>query len=469
MNHEEIQTIVSELQAVLPGRFVGKIFQLTPHSLALDFGLRSNYLFLSVEPSRPRLYLFNRKFRDLEKQSIHPTPFAQALRKSLSDLPLESIVMDPSDRIVRSLFSGNTLIAQLTGRSANLFLLDGNDSIVQSLRPTRAKSHQPGEIYHAPPRTERRVVEHEPVQQGSFDSLSEALDQHYRRLEEKEAFATKARSVQTILNKQTAQQRKLQENLSRDLAAHGDAEQHRRLGELLLANIATANRDGQRVRITDYYSEGEPIIELEIEEHQSLKDEAARYFARYSKAKRAAEEITKRLQESEQQLDQLRARAIELETIVAQQDDKALDDLLGPKKSAKVPKSKAKQSTKLPGIRRYRSSDGFDVLVGRGARENDYLTFKVAGPHDVWLHAADYPGSHVVIRNPTRKEVPHRTIIEAAQLAARFSQAAADAKVDIHYAQRKFLMKPKGAAPGLVRIASFRSLTVKPGENIERL
>ncbi|HKR00907.1 MAG TPA: NFACT RNA binding domain-containing protein, partial [Pyrinomonadaceae bacterium] len=117
----------------------------------------------------------------------------------------------------------------------------------------------------------------------------------------------------------------------------------------------------------------------------------------------------------------------------------------------------------------YRSSDGYDILVGRAARDNDHLTFKVARPHDLWLHAADYPGSHVIIRNPTRSDVPHRTIIEAAQLAAQFSQARRDSKVDVHYAQRKFLSKPKGAAPGLVRMSSFRTLTVEPREGIERI
>jgi predicted ribosome quality control (RQC) complex YloA/Tae2 family protein len=93
----------------------------------------------------------------------------------------------------------------------------------------------------------------------------------------------------------------------------------------------------------------------------------------------------------------------------------------------------------------------------------------VARPQDIWLHAGDYPGSHVIIRNPTRGEVPHRTIIEAAQLAAAFSQARRDAKVSIHYTQRKFISKPKGAAPGLVRMSSFRTLLVEPSEGIERI
>jgi predicted ribosome quality control (RQC) complex YloA/Tae2 family protein len=97
------------------------------------------------------------------------------------------------------------------------------------------------------------------------------------------------------------------------------------------------------------------------------------------------------------------------------------------------------------------------------------LTFRIARPNDVWLHAGDYPGSHVVIRNPTKKEIPQRTVIEAAQLAGRFSQASEDAKVVIHYTERKFLSKPKGAAPGLVRLSKFKSMTVEPKEAGERI
>jgi predicted ribosome quality control (RQC) complex YloA/Tae2 family protein len=73
-----------------------------------------------------------------------------------------------------------------------------------------------------------------------------------------------------------------------------------------------------------------------------------------------------------------------------------------------------------------------------------------------------------VVRNPGRKDVPHRSIVEAAQLAAKFSQASGDAKVNVNYTQRKFLSKPKGAQPGLVRMSSFKTIIVAPSENIER-
>jgi predicted ribosome quality control (RQC) complex YloA/Tae2 family protein len=160
---------------------------------------------------------------------------------------------------------------------------------------------------------------------------------------------------------------------------------------------------------------------------------------------------------------------VKLEKAVATRDASALSEFEEKKASPAADRKKKKASPTLPGMRRYQSSDGYEVLVGRTARDNDQLTFRVARPNDLWLHAGDYPGSHVIVRNSSRSDIPHRTIIEAAQLAAKFSQARKDAKVDIHYTRRKFLTKPKGSAPGLVHMSNFKTITVKPGENLERM
>lgn len=237
-----------------------------------------------------------------------------------------------------------------------------------------------------------------------------------------------------------------------------------------MANVGTAERNGETVTVIDYYTEGTPRVELQIDENASLQDEAAKRFVRYSKARRAAGEIVRRLEEIENELMVLNARHVELESIVAHRDETGFAKLFGDEKKAPRPGRGRKEADKsVVGTRRYLSSDGYQILVGREARDNDNLTFRVARPYDLWLHAADYPGSHVVVLNPTRKEIPHRTVIEAAQLAAKFSKARRDGKVDVHYTQRKFLAKPKGAAAGLVRMSSFRTIIVEPLENVERI
>jgi predicted ribosome quality control (RQC) complex YloA/Tae2 family protein len=466
---------------------MGKVFQLSRASLAIDFRTNdSSYLFLSVEPAEPRLYLIERRVRELEKQSLPPTPFALALRKHLSGATLRLLTKDEGDRIVRFTFDAHdvlanterrVLVAQLTGRAANLFLLDERGHIIDALRPPRGESQQIGDLYEAPPAQGATVALTRPraggLQQGDFDTLSAAADDYYSRLDAERVFKARAASARERVRRAISGRARLHQHLLHDLAEHGDAEEHKRLGDLLLANIGTAERRGRVLLVTDYYAEGAPRVELLIDENSTLQQEAARSFKRYGKAKRAALEITRRLGELEKELERLNEQMAELEKIIAEHDEAALEAFGDDDRKERGRSGQAalrrKATESIPGVRRYRSSDGYEMLVGRGARDNDHLTFRVARPHDLWMHAADYPGSHVVVRNPSRKEIPHRTVIEAAQLAAHFSQARASGKVDVHYTERKFLSKPKGAAPGLVRISSFRSIAVEPRESGERI
>ena len=468
MDHVLIQRVAEELRSTLTGRFFGKIFQLAPLSFAFDFGLRGDYLFISVDPSNPRFYLIERRLKELEKQSIPLTSFGQAMRSKLSGAHLVNISKDPLDRIVRLTFRHelifSRLIVQLTGRTADLFLLDELNRIHAVLR--QKGQERLGEKYEPPSRPLKDARETLPDGPGS---PSAQLDTYFTALDAKKLFDSQAKALRSKLTKSIRQQHTLKTNLQQDLIRHGDPEDHKRTGDLLLANIATAVREGNKVLITDYYAEGAPAIEVKVDENQSLQDEARDRFRQYTKSKRAAEEIAARLKQIDHDRAELEARLQQLDQIVDARDQVALDSFEKPRPAPKHREKKSSKAQKLTGVRRYLSTDGYEILVGRAARDNDNLTFRIAQPNDLWMHTGDYPGSHVVIRNPTRKEIPQRTIIEAAQLAGRFSQASEDAKVVVHYTERKFLSKPKGAAPGLVRLSRFRSITVEPKESVNRM
>ncbi len=479
MHQDTLKEIVEESTHLLQDRFLGKIFQLSDSSFAIDFGLKGDgFLFISTDPASPRLYLIKRSVRELEKQSVSLSHFGQALRASLGGGKLLSITKDSDERVVRLSFriaddlgdvETRQLVAQLTGRSANLFLLEGSGLIKQALRAPRGEGQQTGEQYQPPTVQTKQLSEVRPLTRGDFPTLSEAADEHYRQLASESEFDNLAANLLGNLRKEMSKRKKLRANLENDIVAHGNPENHKRLGDLLLANIATAIRNGNKVNLTDYYTEDSPTIEVDVDEKTSLQDAAGEAFSRYSKSKRAVEEIGTRLIQLERELAELGEKRVRMETAVADRDQTALARLDKPKDQKTSTRTKQKASAAIPGMRRYRSSDGYEVIVGRSARDNDQLTFRVARPNDLWLHAGDYPGSHVIVRNSSRNEIPHRTIVEAAQLAAKFSQAGKDSKVTIHYTQRKFLSKPKGAAPGLVRMSSFRSVTVEPGETMERL
>ncbi len=494
MNDQTIEEIAREIAEAFTSAAAGRVFQPGRASLAVDFHTRTDaYLFISVEPAQPRIYIIRRTTRELEKNSLPPASFALLWRKHLAGAVLRRVTKDKDDRILRFFFEAQSeagesqeciVIAQLTGRSANLFLLDERERIIDALRPLRETDQQIGDEYNAPAvLTSTHRSQPSPFERGNFPSLSEVADDYYRQLEVDKTFDSRAAAFAARLRQETGKRRKLERNLKLDLAQHGDAETHRRIGDLLLANVATAERNGSLVRVKDYYAEGEPVVEVEVDENRTLQEEAARCFNSYTKAKRAAREIAARLEVLQVEIAELERRDAELASIIEERDAQALERWSdGDKKKARETGQergeRPKSEERIPGARRYRSSDGYEILVGRAAKDNDHLTFRVARPHDLWFHAADYPGSHVIVRSNSsgsggasakRGEIPHRTVVEAAQLAASYSRAKHDAKVSVHYTHRKFLSKPKGAAPGLVRMSNFRTLLVEPRESIERI
>ncbi|MBA2493155.1 MAG: NFACT family protein, partial [Acidobacteria bacterium] len=160
MNEKTLEKICAELASILIGQKFGKIFALSRFRLAIDFRLRdSAYLLLSVEPSAPRIYIITRRLRELEKQSKNPTPFILLLRSKLANSVLRTIEKLKDERVVRFAFAvrnelgqteNYTLVAQLTGRSANLFLLDKNDFILDSCRETFGAGQETASRYSPP-------------------------------------------------------------------------------------------------------------------------------------------------------------------------------------------------------------------------------------------------------------------------------------------------------------------------------
>ncbi len=479
MNEKTLEKIRAELASALIGQKFGKIFLLSRFQMAIDFRLHdSHYLYINFEPSESRIYLVKRRLRDLEKQSKNQTPFVLFLRKRLANAVLETIEKLAGERILRFSFSARdelgraenySLIAQLTGRSANLFLLDKNDFILDAARENSGAGQEIADKYAPPFRDEKisdgetpRHRDAEIFSQGNFTNLSEALDEHFLNKETEKIFQARATSARSKLNQELTKRQRLVKKLGQDLENHGDAAKWKRFGDLLLANLATAAREGNKVFLTDFFDENAPTIEVEVEENISLTEAAEKFFKRYTKARNAKTEIFKRLEIASREIDNLRLQKERLEAAIAEGDESVLTEISGEKPEKLAVKSKEKQTENFKGARGYKSSDGFEILVGKAAKDNDFLTFRIAKSADLWMHAADYPGSHVVVKNPNRQEIPQKTLLEAAQIAAFFSHAREQPKVAVHYTQKKFVNKPKGASAGLVSLASFKTILVEP-------
>lgn len=481
MNEATLKTVTDEIAPVLSGQKFGRVFQLSKLRYAIDFRLPDGkYLFISLEAAAPRIYLINRKLKDLEKESLNPNAFTMVLRKCLANAVLQSLKKDENERILRfSLLSQDeieglrtfALVVQLTGRSSNLFLLNDKDFIIDSLRENQGDGQTIATRYAPPVRdTEtKKQNDGQIFSRGNFESLSAALDDFYQNLDATRDFQTRAKSAETKINQEIKKREKLKKNLLQDLKDHGDAEKWKKYGDLLLANLATAARIEDKVLVVDYFEDDAPTIEIDVDENLELTAAAENFFKRYTKARNAKNELEKRLVLIDAELNELSLRRIQLAQAVEEQDEEFLSSIVG-EKAAKSVKNKEKRDDSFKGARKYISSDQLEILVGKASKDNDFLTFRIAKSLDFWLHAADYGGSHVVVRNPNRAaEIPQKTLYEAAQLAAFFSQAKAQPKVAVNYTQKKHVNKPKGAAPGLVSLSSFKTILVEPKESLERL
>ncbi|MDH3531047.1 MAG: NFACT RNA binding domain-containing protein, partial [Acidobacteriota bacterium] len=299
-------------------------------------------------------------------------------------------------------------------------------------------------------------------ERGEFDTLSESLDFYYTEKDRADNFRSVANSAKSSIRNDIKKQKRLKKALAADLKRHGEPEKWKRLGDLVNANISTARREGDIAFLTDYFDEKLPEIEIEIEENTSLTDASEKFYKKYSKSKNAKAEIEKRLATVDLFIEQLTLKMEKLDLAIDTGDIDAVGSFLAKKKGRKS-KFKSKQSDVSKYAREYTSSDGLPILVGKRSKDNDYLTFRIARSLDMWFHAADYPGSHVIIRRRGRAEIPQQTILEAARLAAFYSKAKNESKAAVRYTEKKFVNKPKGAAPGLVSLASSKTLVVVPG------
>lgn len=469
LNDATVSSIRDELAETITGKRVGRVFQLSRLEFAFDIRDGGPFLFVSADPASPRAYLIRRKLRDLERSSVQPQAFAQGLRKRIAGARVNSVEKIPDERILVLGLAGETelgtptshsLVIQLTGRSANLFLLDEDGRIVDRVRDTFGEGQEIASAYRAPESRAARRVAGAPYRIDGFDSISDALDAHYLAAADQKEWKRICSTANARIAAEAAKIEKLADKLRQDLARHGDPVDWKRLGDLLLANLADAARIDGKVLVVDYFDAAAPVVEIEVDESDSLTEAAEKFFRRYTKARNAREELNERLSD----LSRLRVEAEErramLDDAIAKRDADAVRNLAGIAEP-RATRSKRKEAPEAPrGTRRFVSSDGFEILVGKGARENDLLTFRIGRANDLWLHAADYPGSHVIVRNPARAEIPQRTVFEAARHAAMYSDAREQPKIAVHYTLRKNVHKPRGAAPGLVRLAAFKTIIV---------
>lgn len=304
-----------------------------------------------------------------------------------------------------------------------------------------------------------------------YPTMSEALAAYQSSREQVERLEALRAGLRRRLQCEIDAAERLSVVLGQEAALYREGELYSRKGRLLLANRTGIRRGQQIVELTDYADPATPLLQIDLDPACSIEDNAQRYFSLHRKAKRGAEMVDKRLAETAERLRRLRTTMEQIEMA------KDLDELAQIDAAvARLVRWRPIQAPATPHIRRsegpeprtFRSSDGLAILVGKSGAGNDHLTWRLAKPHDLWLHAQGIRGSHVVVRLAKGKQAPPRTLCEAAQLAAYYSRARREIKVPVDYVQRKFLRKPKAATPGAVLLTREKTITVRPEADLVR-
>ena len=296
-----------------------------------------------------------------------------------------------------------------------------------------------------------------------YDSIGEALDSLYINSDRREWAKRHGASARKVLQNNI-------ERCEKKLALYADAlnsgeqmEKCRLYGELLTANLHSLKSGTDTAAVDNYYADPVERIAIPLDRQLTPGENAQRYYKKYQKLK-AARDMA--IVQREQTLSELNYLEGQLDNLTKCTAENELSELIEELKDQgyiqrdKGGKKKMKLAASKP--MHFVSSTGTDIYVGKNNRQNDELTLRFASPNDIWMHAKNIPGSHVIVKGASEQDTA--TMTEAALLAAYYSRARGSENVAVDYTPRKYVKKPAGAKPGMVIYTTNKTAYVTPSE-----
>ncbi len=478
LNHIDIEAVLAEIQPILIGGWIQKIHQ--PQDMVLTLDVRtpgtSVTVYICAEPRLARLHFVSKKFPN----PLSPPPFCQFLRSYLEGGRIENIIQEPKDRLVyitmRKEEKIYTLVIALLGNRANVLLLNEKHMFLRSLKESRL---QIGEKFIPPKhRSSRSTPITSPWREEKVEKLAQgkesfvakfpvsaAMESYYDKKEQSE-------NQDILRDQQLVQTRKALKTangklhaLEEDLQKAERYREYARYGELMKSALHDLRKGQETVTLTDYFHPDLPTLTLPMDSAKDPVRNMEDYFRKHHKYLGAQKHLIPRIEMQQQKIVNLQAQLKLLERGI-------MDLTFSPKATQKTQLPPTFRSSKVKpipalGYRTYTSVDGLSILVGKTAKDNDHLTFKISKPDDLWLHARGTPGSHVIVRLEKGQTVPHETLKDAATLTLWFSDLRKSGKGEVIYTLRKFVKKAKGSKPGSVQVTRDKSMWIECKE--ERL
>ncbi|MDG3132111.1 NFACT family protein [Streptococcus suis] len=290
------------------------------------------------------------------------------------------------------------------------------------------------------------------------DNLGQLLDSYYQDKAERDRVAQQANELIKRVASELEKNRKKLVKQQQELEDTEMAELVRQKGELLTTYLHQVPNDQETVSLDNYYTGEQLVIELDVALTPSQN--AQRYFKKYQKLKEAVKHLTLLIEETKSTILYLES----VETLLSQASLAEIDEIREELIETGYLKRRHREKIhKRQKPERYLATDGKTIiLVGKNNLQNDELTFKMAKKGELWFHAKDIPGSHVIIIENLSPSDEVKT--DAAELAAYFSKARHSNLVQVDMIEAKKLHKPTGSKPGFVTYRGQKTLRVTPIE-----
>jgi len=305
--------------------------------------------------------------------------------------------------------------------------------------------------------------------QERVPDLNSALDAAFAKIVERAEVEAAIGQLRGRIKREIARWERQRQSAERTLEEADRAEAHKQAGDLLLANLWRVQPGDSRLAVQDFYDPALPERVLALDPKLTAQENAEAYFRRYRKARDGAARAEERREEAVAALEALRRAETRLDAVDTEEAVQALQDELTEGRLLRAPEgteeSEPSSGPDFQGhkIRRYQTPEGYEIYVGETATANDYLTTRIAAPNDLWLHVRAAASAHVVIRTRGKPEAVPRSVLErAATLCAQHSSQKHSSLVPVDYTLKKYVRKPRGAAPGSVLLQREKTLHVTP-------
>jgi predicted ribosome quality control (RQC) complex YloA/Tae2 family protein len=460
LNWPEINLILSELD--LPGCQIQKAVQSAYDVIILKVHGRgqTKQVLVSLSPGACRLH---ETFRPFPK-SAKPLRFAEFLNSRIINSRIEAAEQLGDNRIVRLLVrqgsSQYRLYLRLWSNAANFIVTAEDGAILDAMRRLPKRGETTGGRYRPedlPPQTgpaREYVIRELPGEKSFNEKIDDWYAEHGGALSLDTLREQARRNFEGSLGRLSASLEKLK---SRE-AEFAAADRLREYGDIILANTGSIRAGDSWFEGDNFYGGG--IIRIKLDPDKSPAAQAEAYYAQYRKAKTGLAGIREEIAAGERERERLEQK---LAALLEETNPLALQKLLkagGPKSGETNPA--AARDKKRPGLS-FRRNEWL-IIVGRDATENDELLRRHVKGNDLWLHARDFPGSYVFIKQRPGKTVPLDILLDAGNLAIFYSKGRNNGEGDLFYTPVKYLRRARNGPRGLVLPTQEKNLHIKVDE-----